>query len=75
MNKLSGIIIMTQITFLAFSQTEALSQSCERSEIAAEHKWKLEDLYPSDEAWNNAKREIVAQFDEVTKYQGKLAGS
>ncbi len=75
MNKLSGIIIMTQITFLAFSQTEALSQNRERSEIAAEHKWKLEDLYPSDDAWNTAKREIVAQFDEVTKYQGKLAGS
>jgi len=56
MNKFSGIIIMTQIAFLAFSQTEALSQSRERSEIAAEHKWKLEDLYPSDQAWNPSRR-------------------
>jgi len=66
---------MTQIAFLAFSQTEALSQNRERSEIAAKDKWKLEDLYPSDDAWNNAKREVVAQFDEMTKFQGKLTSS
>jgi oligoendopeptidase F len=66
---------MTQISLFAFSQNEALSQSRERSEIAAEDKWKLEDLYPSDNAWNKAKQEIAAQFDEVTKYKGKLASS
>jgi len=66
---------MTQISLLAFSQTEALSQNRERSEIATEDKWKLEDLYPSDEAWNQAKREVVAQFDEMTRFQGKLTGS
>jgi oligoendopeptidase F len=75
MHKLSGIIFMTQIVFLAFSQSPVLSQSRERSEIAAEHKWKLEDLYPSDQAWDKAKQEIAAQFDDVTKYQGKLTSS
>ncbi len=66
---------MTQISLFAFSQNEALSQSRERSEIAIEDKWKLEDLYPSDNAWNKAKQEVVAQFDAVTKYKGKLASS
>ncbi|MBN2593583.1 MAG: oligoendopeptidase F family protein, partial [Sedimentisphaerales bacterium] len=75
MNRIAGIIIMAQISFLAFSQTEALSQNRERSEIAAEDKWKLEDLYSSDEAWNKAKHKIVTQFDGVTKYQGKLTSS
>jgi oligoendopeptidase F len=75
MNRITGIIIMTQISLFAFSQTEALSQSRERSEIAAEDKWKLEDLYPSDDAWNKAKQEAVAQFDEITRYKGKLASS
>ena len=66
---------MAQIAFMAFSQTEALSQIRERSEITIEDKWKLEDLYPSDEVWNKAKKEIVAQFDDVTKYKGKLTSS
>jgi oligoendopeptidase F len=66
---------MMQIVFLAYSQSQTLAQTRERAQIATEDKWKLEDLYPSDEAWNNAKREIAAQFDEVTKYKGKLASS
>jgi oligoendopeptidase F len=74
MNKVSGMVI-TQIVLLAFSQSPALSQTRERSEIAAQYKWNLKDLYPSDEAWNKAKEEIAARFDEVTKYKGKLTSS
>ncbi len=74
MNKVLNIIIIL-ITVFAFSQTQVLAQTRERSEVSVTYKWKLEDLYASDEAWNKAKQELVAQFDEVTKYQGKLAGS
>jgi oligoendopeptidase F len=35
----------------------------------------LQDLYASDQAWNEAKEELASRFDEVTKYQGKLASS
>ena len=75
MSKLVRITIVTVIIVTAFSKTPVLSQDRERSEIAAEYKWKLEDLYASDEAWNEAKQELVAQFDEVTRYKGRLAGS
>ena len=75
MNRVSKIIIAASIAVFAFSQTRTLSQARERSGISAEHKWKLEDLYDSDQAWNKAKAELVGQFDEVTRYQGKLAGS
>jgi oligoendopeptidase F len=66
---------MAQIVLLTFSQSSASSQTRERSEIAAQYKWNLKDLYPSDEAWNKAKQEIAARFDEVTKYKGKLTSS
>jgi len=74
MNKVLNVIIIL-ITVFAFSQTQLLAQARERAEIPVEYKWKLEDLYSSDAAWNKAKQELVAQFDEITKYQGKLAGS
>lgn len=35
----------------------------------------MEDLYASDQAWNEAKEELSDRFDEVTKYQGKLTSS
>jgi len=74
MNKvLSVIIILT--TVFSFSQTQVLAQTRERAEVPIEYRWKLEDLYASDQAWNKAKQELVAQFDEVTRHQGKLASS
>ncbi|MDT8304052.1 MAG: oligoendopeptidase F, partial [Sedimentisphaerales bacterium] len=39
------------------------------------YKWNLEDLYSSDQEWNEAKQELVAQFDQVTGYKGTLANS
>ncbi|HUU20142.1 MAG TPA: oligoendopeptidase F [Sedimentisphaerales bacterium] len=74
MNKVLNVIIIL-ITVFAFSQAQVLGQTRERAEVPEQYKWKLEDLYASDQAWNKAKQELVAQFDEVTKYQGKLAGS
>jgi len=70
---LSVTIILT--TVFAFSQTQVLSQTRNRAEVPIEDRWKLEDIYASDEVWNKAKQELAAQFEEVTRYQGKLASS
>ena len=75
MNKSSKKIIALLIIFLTFSQSQVISQSRERSDIPTEYKWKLEDLYESQQAWNEAKEKIVSQFDEVEKFKGKLASS
>lgn len=75
MNKVSPIIVIVSTVVLVLCRAPVLSQTRERSQIPAEDKWKLEDLYASDETWNQAKQELVAQFDEVTKYKGKLASS
>ncbi|MHC4790245.1 MAG: hypothetical protein ACYS8Y_02215, partial [Planctomycetota bacterium] len=74
MNRISKVIIVLA-ALLAFFQTQVLSQTRERTEVPIEHKWKLEDLYASDQTWNKAKQKLVAQFDEVLAYRGKLASS
>jgi oligoendopeptidase F len=74
MNKLSNIIfILVAATILL--QVNVAAQTLERAEVPEQYKWKLEDLYPSDQAWNQAKQKLAAQFDEIKKYEGKLAGS
>ena len=60
---------------VVFSQTETPVRARERSQIAPEYQWKLQDLYPSDQAWNEAKQQWAARLDEITKYKGKLASS
>ncbi len=63
------------LAFLAVTQSALAKQYENRSEIPTEAKWKLEDLYPTDEAWAKAKDETVGRFDEVLAYKGKLAES
>ncbi len=79
MKKLSIIIITILVAVSGCNepkvQVQAQTQNRERADIAEEYKWRLEDLYPSDEAWEKAKEELAAQFDEVTQFQGKLAAS
>jgi oligoendopeptidase F len=75
MNRYSRKIITLLIIFFVLSQSQVFSQSRERSDIPAEYKWKLEDLYGSEQAWNEAKEKAVSRFDEVEKFKGKLANS
>ncbi|UCC22921.1 MAG: hypothetical protein JSW23_02315, partial [Planctomycetota bacterium] len=72
--KITAKIIVLTVLFL-FSATPVCSQTRERTQVPASETWKLEDLYPSDRHWNKAKDELVAQFDEVLKYKGKLSSS
>ncbi len=75
MDKFSKIFVIVLTVLLAFSQTQVLCQTRERSEVQTEYQWKLEDLYATEQAWNEAKEKLTAQFDEIEKYKGKLADS
>ena len=74
LQKWSWQIIVLTIIFI-FSQIQVLSQTRERSEVPTEYKWKLEDLYPTEQAWNQTKEKLVSKFNEIEKYKGKLAKS
>ena len=45
----------------------------QRSEISAEHKWKLEDLYESDEAFEKALEEAGAYPEKITAFHGRIS--
>ncbi|MHC4067979.1 MAG: oligoendopeptidase F [Planctomycetota bacterium] len=74
MNKKSNLIIVL-IVFIAFSPALLLSEVRERADVPAKDTWNLKDLYGSDESWSESVQKLVAQFDEVLAYKGKLASS
>ena len=43
-----------------------------RNEIPAESRWKLEDIYPSDEAWQADFDRLKPLAASIASYQGKL---
>ncbi len=53
----------------------ALEALPERSEIAAEFQWKLQDIFPDDEAWETQLEQLVQRTEELVAFQGKLGNS
>jgi oligoendopeptidase F len=45
-----------------------------RDEIDAKYKWKLEDIYPSDDAWEEDFKKVREMTGRMAGYKGKLAG-
>jgi len=60
---------------VAVAASRGASQTRERASLAPGDTWNLEDIYPSDDAWQAAKKELAAQFDQLARFQGTLADS
>jgi oligoendopeptidase F len=43
-----------------------------RSEVPAHLTWNLDDLFPSEEAWEKGMAEVAAYISKVTQYRGRL---
>jgi oligoendopeptidase F len=53
-------------------QTKSLPK---RSEIPVEEKWNLEDIFATDDAWEEKFKEIKEMIPQLSRYQGKLGES
>lgn len=52
-----------------------LAGAAERSEIDPKYKWNLADLYPSVEAWERAKADLLARLPVLESHKGHLGAS
>ncbi|MFS1515571.1 oligoendopeptidase F [Bacillus sp. SCS-151] len=57
------------------SEQAAVKKIPTRDEISIEDTWKLEDIFASDEVWENEFNAVKALIPNVQKYNGKLADS
>ena len=59
--------VAVTVVVVALTATAGFAQTKERVDIPEQSKWRLTDLYPSDEAWREAKDKLVARIPEVKK--------
>lgn len=52
-----------------------MQKAKQRSEIAQQDKWRIEDIYATDEAWEADYNECIRRAKEKCVYQGRLAES
>ncbi|PLR97603.1 oligoendopeptidase F [Bacillus sp. T33-2] len=46
-----------------------------RSEVPAEHTWRLEDIFPDDQAWESEFNEVKQLLPGIKEFEGKLGES
>ena len=51
------------------------SEYSDRSKVPEEFKWRLEDLYPSAMAWQDARSSLAERARSMVKYRGSLSRS
>ena len=68
-----GVIMWVTILGTAVDSTKA--QIRERDQIENQYTWQLEDIYHSDQQWQEAKETLAGRLDEVEQYKGKLAAA
>ncbi|WP_249864936.1 oligoendopeptidase F [Paenibacillus konkukensis] len=49
-----------------------MNQVLKRNDVPAEHSWKLEDLFPNQEAWDREYQEVKEALQKVGAFHGKL---
>jgi len=54
---------------------EEVTKIRKRSEIPAEDKWAIEDLYPTDEAWEETLATLEGDKEALSGYAGRLSES
>ncbi len=70
-----SIRIAALLAALALAVASVPALATERSEIPDQYKWKTSDLYPTEDAWYQAKDDIAAHIPKMAAYQGRLGAS
>ena len=47
----------------------------ERNAIPEQYKWNLTEIYPTDDAWKNAKEQLLRQLPAIEPFRGKIGSS
>lgn len=51
------------------------SEGISRDNIDEQHKWKLSDLYESQDAWKEQKKNLEGEIEKIDSFQGTLSQS
>ncbi len=67
-------VALTLLLFLFMNSKSLLAQK-ERSEIDNRYKWDLTHLFTSEEDWQKAKKELIAELPKIESFKGTLTKS
>ena len=70
---------LVKVTFIflivLFMTNTSNGQAQNRDQIDTKDKWRLEDIYATNDAWSAAKKEVASRMEEISSYNGKITAS
>ncbi|OMF19582.1 oligoendopeptidase F [Paenibacillus sp. FSL H7-0331] len=75
---LTGTILSSPVTAdgntkpSKLSRRAPMSQVVKRTDVPVEQRWKLEDLFPNQQAWDTEYKEVKEALQQISEFQGKL---
>ncbi len=66
-------VLSLSVAFFVCSSQPVLAQDDAAADPQA--TWNLTDLFPTEEAWNKAREEVLAGYDEIDTHRGTLGDS
>ncbi len=72
--KTTFTFIFTFLT-LFFMTDKSNSQQLSRADINTNDTWRLEDIYATDDAWRQAKKEVAERAEKISSYKGTITES
>jgi oligoendopeptidase F len=70
---MNSINLMLSVFLLIFASSSVLvGQEKDRTKIPDKYKWNLTDIYPTDQAWQDAKDKFLAELPKIDQFRGTL---
>ena len=81
MKKLSKVFVLSVVgLIISFTSSGVFAQSAaetipQRSDVDAEYKWKLEDIFATGQLWEKDFSEVDGLLPQMTEFKGRLSES
>jgi oligoendopeptidase F len=69
----TSLTILT--VYFMMNQEQTSAQTAERDKVEVKYTWNLQDIFPSDEAWQQSKEKVKLQIEKIDSYKGTLSSS
>src|SRR5688572_10821346 len=71
-HRVCNLVILAVVSMFTLAP---LAQERDRARVPDKYKWDLTHIYPSDEAWAQAKARLAAEIPKVASSKGRLGES
>ena len=69
------ILVLATVALVALSVNHAIAEEEAAEPVDPKYTWDLTELFPSVEAWDQARKDVLAELEKIEARRGTLGDS